>query len=92
MKQSEPSTPSLVGYCHERQPGAKRIEEVLRTEKKEVLIFLSKPIVVGDSNEAYVLAILKALRIYSGSFLEKLIVKSDSSNAIAWVLQKATFP
>lgn len=50
------------------QPGAKCIKEVLRSDKKEVLIFLSKPIVVGDSNEAYVLAILKALRIYSGSF------------------------
>lgn len=34
------------------------------------------------------LAILKALRVYSGSFLERLIVDSDLSNAIAWVSRK----
>lgn len=39
-----------------------------------------------DSNEAVVMAILEAILIYSSSFQDKLIIESDSSNAISWVL------
>ena len=35
-----------------------------------------------------VITILKALRIYLISFLESLIVESDSFNAISWVAGK----
>lgn len=38
--------------------------------------------IVKDSNEVQVLALLEALRIYSGSFHECLNVESDSSNAL----------
>lgn len=40
---------------------------------------------VRDSNEAEVLAILEALRIFSRSFQRRLVVESDSLNAISWV-------
>ena len=39
-----------------------------------------------DSNEAEVLAILEALKIFSRSFKGRLIVESDSSNGISWVM------
>ena len=38
-----------------------------------------------DSNEAEILAILEALRSYSGRFLEDLIGESDFLNDISWV-------
>lgn len=45
-----------------------------------------------ESNEAEVVAILEALRIFaSSSFQDLLIVDSDSLNAITWVLS-AKFP
>ena len=40
---------------------------------------------VKDSNEVKVLAILEALRIFSGFFKWKLMVESNSLNAITWV-------
>lgn len=39
---------------------------------------------VKDSNEAKILAILEASRIYARSFQEFLIVESDLINAISW--------
>lgn len=47
--------------------------------------FFSKGVWIRDSNEAEVLAILEALRIFSRSFQGSLIVESDSSKAILWV-------
>lgn len=37
-----------------------------------------------EPNEMQVLAILKALKIYSHSFIDRLILVSDSSNDISW--------
>lgn len=37
------------------------------------------------TNEAKVLVILEALRIFSSSFLGNLIVESNYSNAISWM-------
>lgn len=39
---------------------------------------------VKESNEAEVLAIFEALRLFSRSFQAKLIVESDSSNTVKW--------
>ena len=44
----------------------------------------SKNVGIKESNEAKVLAILEALRIFSFTLKENLIVESDSSNAIRW--------
>lgn len=45
------------------------------------MLMLSKHVEVRDSNE--VLAILEAFRIYSSLFKDRLIMESDSSNAIS---------
>lgn len=56
---------------------------VVRHSKGEDLLFLKH---VGSDfrgyNEMEVLAILEALRLYSRAFRYKLIVESDSSNAV----------
>lgn len=39
-----------------------------------------------DSNEATVLAILESLILFSTRYEGALVIESDSSNAIAWVL------
>ena len=52
----------------------------------------SKHVGVRDSNEAEVLEILKALRLFSTNFGDALIVESDSSNAIFWVSNGKVFP
>lgn len=44
---------------------------------------LFKSVGVKDSNEAEILAILKALRMYACSFQELLIIESDSADAIS---------
>lgn len=63
--------------------GLADIGGVLCNSREDVLISISKSIRVRDSNEAEVLVILEALRIYSNSFDKSLILKSDSSNTIA---------
>lgn len=45
----------------------------------------SKRVRIRDSNKAEVLAILEVLGIFSRSFHMKLIVESDSFNAVSWV-------
>lgn len=47
----------------------------------------SKHVGVRDSNEAEGLAILEALHVYSATFLEELIVESDSLNTVSWVIK-----
>lgn len=47
---------------------------------------------VEDSNAVDVLAIMEELRIFSCSFDDKLIMESDSSNAIAWVINDKVKP
>lgn len=74
------------------EPDPIGIGGVLRNSRGEVLISFSKSIGDGDSNEAEVLAILEALRIYLGSLDKSLIMENDTSNAISWVLQTAGVP
>lgn len=40
---------------------------------------------IQDSNEAKILSILEALRIFCSLYQQLLILESDSSNAISWV-------
>ena len=49
------------------------------------MYMFSKHVGIKDSNEAEVLAILEAFRIYHTSCHHYLIVESDSANAISWV-------
>lgn len=44
-----------------------------------------KSIGVKDSNEAKMVAILDALRMFVDVYNEKLVVESDYCNAIAWI-------
>lgn len=52
------------------------------SQLREVLIAFSKPIPMKDSNESKVLVILKAMRTHSGSFQDRLIIESDSSDVL----------
>lgn len=74
------------------EPNLIGIGEVLRNSRGEVLISFSKSIGDRDSNEAEVLAILEALRIYLGSLNKSLIMENDTSNAISSVSQTAGVP
>lgn len=56
---------------------------MLRNSKDKVLLLFSKNIGVCDSNEADVLAILEAPRMFSGRYHGRAMVESDSSNTIA---------
>lgn len=60
---------------------------MLCNHKGEILLMFSKHVGSKESNEAEVVAMLEALRIFSGSFQGKLIVKSNSVNVMAWVSQ-----
>ena len=60
--------------------------------KGEVALMFSKIMGVCDSNEAELLTILEALRSFSRCFTRRLIVESDSSNAIARVSNRKAFP
>lgn len=59
--------------------------------KGEMLLTFSKLVSVKDSKEVEVRTILEALRIYYLYFQESLIVESDSSNAISWVVGEIKF-
>lgn len=72
------------------KPGPTGIGGVLRNDKGVVLCLFSNGVGIGDSNEAEVLAILEAPRIFSRSL--RLIVLSDSYNAISWVNSSASKP
>lgn len=48
------------------------------------MIMFSKHVGIKESNEMEMMAILEALRIFSPSFQDKLVAKSDSINAISW--------
>lgn len=52
---------------------------MLRNSNRDDILFMfSKSVGVKESNEAEVMAILEALRLFSSSFQAKLIVESDS--------------
>ena len=65
---------------------------VLCNDKGVILCVFSESVGVRDSNEAEVLAILEALRIFSRSLQGRLIVGSDSSNGISWVMNSTVKP
>ena len=65
--------------------GLAGIGGVIRNHKGEVKYIFSKHVGIKDSNEAKVLAILEAPRIYRSSYNQALIVESDSANAITWM-------
>ena len=72
--------------------GPAGIGGVLRNDKGEVLLMFSKSVGIRDSNEAESLAILEALRIFSTSFHGPLLVESDSTNAVGWLLKPDSRP
>lgn len=53
------------------------------TIRGKCCFMFSKHVGCKESNEAEVLAILKALRIFSHCFQDKVIVESDLANAIS---------
>lgn len=69
----------------EGKPRPVGIGRVLCNSNGEVLLQFSKHIGIRDSNEAELMAIIEALRIYSRSFQAMLIAESDSYNVISWV-------
>ena len=69
--------------------GPAGIRGVLRNNKGEVIFLFTRNVGMKESNEAEVLAILQALQIFSSSFQGRLIVESDSSNAISWVTSQS---
>ena len=68
------------------KPGLAGIGGVLRNCNGDVLFMFSKYVWVCDSNEAEVLVILESLRYFLRHYHGNLIVESDSSNAVSWVL------
>lgn len=75
------------------KPGPAGISGVLRDSGGLVLVMFSKHVGTMESNEAEVLAILEAVRIFaSSSFNSRLEVKSDSLNVISWVSSSAVIP
>ena len=65
---------------------------VLHNHDSLTLLSFSSYIGVKDSNEAEILAIHEALKLYKVSFNHPLIVESDSLNAISWVTNLAKGP
>lgn len=65
--------------------GPAGIGGVLQNSRGDELVVSSKFLDVKDSNGVEVLAILGALKIFSGSFKGQLVVESDSLNAIIGV-------
>lgn len=72
--------------------GMTGIGRVLGSFNNEILICFSKSIRIKDSNKVDVLSILEALRTYYRSVSQSLIVESNSSNAVSWVLRNGMAP
>lgn len=58
------------------------IGRVLSNHKEDVLYMFLKNVGIKDSNDVEVLVILEALMIYVWLFRGRLLVESDSANAI----------
>ena len=71
------------------KPGLVGIGGVLRNHEGFIFLSFSSFIRVKDSNEAEVLAILEALRLFRVSFRQPLIVESDFLDAFFWVMNSA---
>lgn len=67
-----------------RKPGPQEIGGVLRNHKGTTSIVFSESVGVGNSNEAEILKIRRALTIKKTYRQGKLIIKGDSANAIKW--------
>lgn len=66
----------------QRKLGQAGIGRVLQDDKGVVLAMFPKAVGVKDSNEAELLAILEALRLFIASFQGRLVVETYSLNAI----------
>lgn len=75
-----------------RKSGPAGIGGVLCYHKGEVTLMFSKNAGSKESNEAEIMAVLEALCIFSAFFPTKLIVESDSENAVRWVSHHGTNP
>lgn len=85
-------SPPPMGVLKFNMDGATRgklvlagIGGVLRYNKGDVLLLFSKKVELKESNEAKVMAILEAFRLFISSFQAGLIIESDSSNSIGWI-------
>lgn len=58
----------------------------------ESFIYVLQICGVCDSNEAKVLAILESLWCFSRYYHGNLIVESDYSNALSWILNRKAYP
>lgn len=65
--------------------GRASIGGVLCNHGNLILFSFSSFIGVKDLNEAEILAILEAIRLFNVSFWQPLIMESDSLNTISWV-------
>ena len=77
------------------KPGPAGIGGVLRDCMAATKVVFSKAIGVADSNVAELLAIREALRIFAASkwvSSHRIIIESDSSNAVKWVLHPQGAP
>lgn len=72
--------------------GKPGIAGVLHNFMGEAVLMLSKNVDVKEFNEAEVMEILEALRLFSCSFRARLIVESDSGNVVQWVSNIVTRP
>lgn len=64
------------------KPSPTGLSGALRDSKGIVSCMFSKSVEIRDSNEAKVMAILEALKLFSQYFQGRPIVESDSYNAI----------
>ncbi|XP_021296093.1 uncharacterized protein LOC110425486 [Herrania umbratica] len=71
------------------------IRGVLRDHQGDIKITFSKSVGIGDANLAEILAVREALVVFLASRWKdhyKLIIESDSSNAVKWVQHPETAP
>lgn len=61
---------------------------ILKLQRREVLLMFSKNAGVRDSNEAEILTILKAFRLFYICYTGVLMVENGFSNVVRWVLSR----
>ena len=77
------------------QPGKAGIGGVLRDESGSIMLVFSKSIGIADSNMAELLTIKEAFLIFcalENLSSKRLIIESDSSNAVLWVSKPNSCP
>ena len=95
----EPLPPGLLKFNVDEsargKPEAKGIGGVLRDSNAVVKIVFSKSIGVADSNIVELLAVHEALKVFAASrwsSSNRLIIESDSSNVVSWLLNPSRSP